>query len=91
MYAAPPEIVARISPPGLVFLGTTVDLVCEATSGSEPISFSWSDNNGVEISTNRRVSVSFTRNRYGTYRCTASNEFGRASSVSTEVEVLQGA
>ena len=61
-------------------LGTTADLVCEAATGEEPISFTWTDGSGMDVSlgdTDGTISVSFSASEdYGTYTCTATNAFG---------------
>ena len=75
--AVPPTVTARQSPPGLVLPGTSVDLVCEATAGDQPISFSWTDGSGVGVSpgdTDGTISVLISAS--DTYTCTATNNFG---------------
>ena len=82
--AVAPSVTSRVSPPGPVLLGTTVDLVCEATAGHTPISFSWTDSNGNAVSpgdTDGTISVTLSSaGDYGTYTCTATNRFGRGMS-----------
>ena len=63
--------------PSPIFNGTSVDLVCEATSGDlNPISYSWTDPNGQSLSPDTDGRISFTLTVYGTYTCTATNQFG---------------
>ncbi len=67
----------RVSPPGPVVIGSTVDLVCEASVGDEPITFLWTDSSGMAVSpsdTDGTISVVFTSAME--YKCTASNSFG---------------
>ena len=55
---------------------SSVYLVCEATSGDPPISYSWTDPNGRALSSNDtdgRISITVTI--YGTYTCTVTNQF----------------
>ena len=82
---------SRVSPPGPVLLGTTVDLVCEATAGHTPISFSWTDSNGNAVSpgdTDGTISVTLSSaGDYGNYTCTATNLLGNDVS---DVEIIQG-
>ena len=65
-----------MSPPGPVIEGSTVTLVCEATAGDLPISYSWIGPNGpLEDTANISVTLQASVD-YGTYMCTATNEFG---------------
>ena len=85
-----PSVTARVSPPGPVVQGTTVDLVCEVTAGDGDISFSWTNPSGVGVSssdTDSTISLSFSASGdYGTYTCTATSLFGMDT---TSVEVIQ--
>ena len=85
-----PNVTSRLDPPGPVMLGTMVDLVCEATAGDTPISFSWTDSAGTAVSpsdTDGTVSVTVSSTGdYGIYMCIASNEFG---TVLSNVAVIQ--
>ena len=75
---------SRINPPGPVVLGSTVDLVCEASIGDLPIDFTWTDPNGVSESptdTDGTISITLSSGDYGMYTCTAINEFGMNSTV----------
>ena len=76
-------VTASVNPPGPVIEGSTVTLVCEATAGDVPISYSWTGPNGdtANISFTLQASVD-----YGTYMCTATNEFG---SGTANVETIQ--
>ncbi len=72
-----PIVSTRVSPPGPVLVGATVDLVCEASIGDEPITFLWTDSSGIAVSpsdTNGTISVIFTSAME--YTCTATNSFG---------------
>ena len=72
-FLAPPAVLSR----AIRHNESSVDLVCEATSGDPPISFSWTNPNGQALSpgdTDGRVS--FTLTIYGNYTCTATNQFG---------------
>ena len=72
-----PVVSTRVSPPGPVVVGSTVDLVCEASVGDEPITFLWTDSSGIAVSpsdTNGTISVIFTSAME--YTCTATNSFG---------------
>ena len=76
-----PIVSTRLSPPGPVVVGSTVDLVCEASVGDEPITFSWTDSNGMAVSssdTDGNISVIFTSAME--YTCSASNSFGMDTS-----------
>lgn len=70
--------------------GSTVNLVCEATAGDPPISYSWTGPNGQPVfpgDIDGTISVTFpAASSFGTYTCSAANEFGfdRAS-----IEVIQ--
>ena len=85
-----PSITARLDPPGPVVLGTMVDLVCEATAGDTPISFSWRDGGGVAVfpgDTDGTISVTLSSaGDYGTYTCTAVNDIGIDTAT---VDVIQ--
>ena len=79
--AVPPGgVTALLSPSGPVVLGTTADLVCQATTGHQPISYSWTDASGVAVfpdDTDGNITVLLsTSGDYGTYTCTATNDFG---------------
>ena len=90
--AVPPGgVTAQLSPSGPVVLGTTVDLVCQATTGRHPISYSWTDASGVGVfpaaDTDGNITVSLSASGdYGTYTCTATNDFGMDT---TTVDVVQ--
>ena len=76
-------VTARVSPPGPVIEGFTVNLVCEATAGDLPISFSWTGPRANRISSgsNGILSMAFRAlEDYGNYTCTATNTFGTDSS-----------
>ena len=81
---------AQLSPSGPVVLGTTVDLVCQATTGHQPISYSWTDTSGVAVfpdDTDGNISVLLsTSGDYGTYICTATNAIGMDTA---SVDVVQ--
>ena len=85
-----PSVTTRVSPPGPVVLGTMVDLVCEATAGDTPISFSWRDGGGVAVfpgDTDGTISVTLSSaGDYGTYTCTAVNDIGNGTAT---VDVIQ--
>ena len=80
MCAVPPGgVTAQLSPSGPVVLGTTADLVCQATTGHQPISYSWTDASGVAVfpdDTDGNIMVTFSSGDYGTYTCTATNIVG---------------
>ena len=71
-------------------LGTTVDLVCQATTGRHPISYSWTDASGVAVfpdDTDGSITVLLSTSRdYGTYTCTAMNDFGMDTAT---VDIVQ--
>ena len=74
----------RINPPGPVVLGSTVDLVCEASVGDLPINFTWTDPNGVSVNptdTNGTISINLSSEDYDMYTCIATNEFGMNTAV----------
>ena len=79
--AVPPGgVTAQLSPSGPVVLGTTVDLVCQATTGRQPISYSWTDASGVAVfpdDTDGNITVLLsTSGDYGIYTCTSTNVVG---------------
>ena len=86
----PPTVLSHLTShpqPSPIIKGSSVELLCEATSGYLPISYSWTDPNGQTLSpgsTNGRIS--FTLYIYGNYTCTATNDFGVDSST---VEVIE--
>ena len=81
---------AQLSPSAPVVLGTTVDLVYQATTGRHPISYSWTDASGVAVfpeDTDGNITVLLsTSGDYGTYTCTATNDFGTDTAT---VDVVQ--
>ena len=89
--AVPPGgVTAQLSPSGPVVLGTTVDLVCQATTGRQPISYSWTGASGVAVfpeDTDGNITVTISASGdYGTYTCTATNDFGMDTAT---VDVVQ--
>ncbi len=70
-----------------MLVGATVDLVCNASVGDEPITFLWTDSSGMAVSpsdTDGNISITFTSAME--YTCTASNSFGMdTSQLSVEV------
>ena len=75
---------SRIDPPGPVVLGSTVDLVCEASIGDLPINFTWTDPNGMALNptnTDRTISITLSSRDYGMYTCTATNAVGMNTAV----------
>ena len=86
----PAMVTGRVSPSGPVIEGSTVDLVCEATAGDLPISYSWTGPSGQDVSladTDGTISVTISASGdYGTYTCAATNEFGMGNA---SVEVIQ--
>lgn len=82
-----PEVITRVNPPDPVIVGSIVSLVCEATAGDPPISYSWTGPTGEELSSVGNISVTISaREDYGTYTCTATNPSGTYIS---QVEVSQ--
>ena len=85
-----PNVTARVSPPDPVVQGSTVDLVCEATAGDTPISFSWMNEDGVAVSpedTDGIISVTLSSAElYGTYTCTATNAIGTETADADVIE-----
>ena len=83
-----PNITSQVSPPGPVVEGATANLTCEAMAGDLPISYSWTGPNGQEVfpgDTDGTISVTLSASGdYGTYTCTATNEFG-VDNATTEV------
>ena len=76
--AVPPGgVTALLSPSGPVVLSTTADIVCQATTGRHPISYSWTDASSVAVfpdDTDGNITVTVsTSGDYGTYTCTATN------------------
>jgi hypothetical protein len=69
-------------------MGSTVNLACVATTGDLPVSFSWTGPNGQGVFPNDvdgTISVRFSAvGDYGSYTCTATNEFG-SDRVTAEV------
>ena len=89
--AVPPGgMTAQLSPSGPVVLGTTVNLVCQATTGRQTISSSWTDASGVAVfpgDTDGNITVLLsTSGDYGTYTCTATNDFGMDTAT---VDIVQ--
>ena len=86
----PGGVTAQLSSSGPVMLGTTVDLVCQATTGRQPISYNWTDAGGVAVfpdDTDGSITVLLsTSGDYGTYICTATNDFGMDTAT---VDVVQ--
>ena len=80
-----PVVTARVSPSGPAIEGSTVDLVCEATAGDLPISYSWTSPSGQDVSladTDGTISVTISASGdYGTYTCAATNEFGMGNAT----------
>ena len=79
-----PVVSSRVTPPGPVVLGSTVDIVCEAGVGDLPISFTWTDPNGVSLNSTNidgTASITLSSGGYGKYNCTATNEFGMDTAV----------
>ena len=79
--AVPPGgVTAQRSPLGPLLPGTTVDLMCQATTGRQPVSYSWTDASGVAVSpddTNGNITVTISIDGdFGMYTCTAMNDFG---------------
>ena len=78
---------SQINPPGPVVLGSTVDLVCEASAGNLPTNFTWIDPYGVSLnSTDGTASITLSSGSYGMYNCTATNEFGIGTAAVTVEE-----
>ena len=81
---------AQRSPSGPLLPDTTVDLICQATTGRQPISYSWTDASGVAVfpeDTDGNITVTVsTDGDYGTYTCTATNDFGMDTAT---VDVVQ--
>ena len=72
-----PDVATRLSPPGAVYEGSTINLLCEPISGDIPISYVWTDPNGQVLSpgdTDGNISVSISI--YGNYTCTATSDVG---------------
>ena len=71
----------------IVVRGTTVQILCEITSGTLPVTLSWSsatptfDNGTVTIAT-----VTLDENNYGNQTCTGSSRFGNGSAFVTFTE-----
>ena len=79
---------SRINPPGPVVLGSTVDLVCEASIGDPPINFTWTGPNVTAVNptdTDGTISITLSSGDNGTYTCTATNAVGMNTAV---VEVV---
>ena len=69
--------------------GSTVDLVCEATAGDLPISYSWTGPSGQDVSladTDGTISVTISASDYGTYTCAAMNEFGMGNASVEDIQ-----
>ena len=86
-----PVVSARVMPSGAVVEGSTVELVCEAVAGDQPISFNWTAPDGQPASptdTDGTISITPTAasGGYGAYNCTATNQLGEDSVL---VDVIQ--
>lgn len=84
IVVVPPTIFSRVTSHSLSSIanGSTVDMLCEATSGYLPISYTWTDPIGRVLSpgdTDGRIS--FKLRVYGTYTCIATNDFGMDTST----------
>ena len=80
-------VTARVSPPGPVIEGSTVTLVCEATAGDLPISYSWTGPTNIPLGGDTpNLSITLQAGEYGIYMCSATNEFG---SDTADVEAIQ--
>ena len=64
--------------------------MCQATTGHQLIPYSWTDASGVAVfpeDTDGNITVTFsTSGDYGTYTCTATNDFGMDTAT---VDVVQ--
>ena len=73
-----------------IVVGATVSLICEIPPEDPPVSFSWTDPAGQDVSltdTDGTISVTLSASGdYGNYTCTATNEFGMAT---TTVETVR--
>ena len=68
--------------PSPIIRGSSVDLACFAVSGDLPITYSWTGPNGEALApADTDGIISFTINIYGTYTCTATNQFGETRST----------
>ena len=87
LFPVIPTLSARSIPPGPVIRGYshTIIILCEATAGDLPISYSWSNSTGHIVppgDTNGSIMVTVNDlEDYDDYICTATNEFGRGQIV----------
>ena len=83
----PTDLSAEVTPPGPIVNGSIVTFRCEAMSGDLPISYSWTGPANQDVSlTDTDGTISATLSEYGFYTCTATNEFGMAT---TKVDLIQ--
>ena len=72
-------------PEGPTLVGATLSLICEAPPEDPPVSFSWTGPTGQDVSltdTDGTISITlFAIGVYGTYTCTATNEFGMTTTT----------
>ena len=77
-----PKITARVTTSSIAVYGIhgSVDLVCEATAGDPPISYSWTGPDGQALSPgDTDGSITVTISTYGDYTCAATNGVGTRS------------
>ena len=84
-----PTVSAEILPPGntIIVRGTIVQVLCEITSGTPPITLSWLSatptfDNGTVIT----ADVTLNENNYGNQTCIGSSRFGTGSAFVTFTE-----
>ena len=89
MCTTVPPIVTTVQPLSVV-VDTDVELVCIVTGADPPDNITWTFN-GFELfrgneTTGGNFTQTFSSNSYGSYVCTAANDFGTSNST---IEVLQ--
>ena len=86
----PANLSATVTPSEPIVSGSMVTFMCVAMTGDSPISYSLTGPAGQDVSltdTDGTISITLSASGdYGAYTCTATNEFGMAS---TTVEVIQ--
>ena len=85
LFSVAPEVTTRVNPPGSVIKGSTVNLVCEATAGDLPISYSWTNPYDITLLSNSNMGTVLINSLrdYGEYTCTANNQYGGDTSTLT--------
>ena len=68
---------SRLSSPGPVVQGYSVELLCEAIAGDLPISYSWIGPDGhIMLPADTDGNISLNINTFGSYTCSGTNAIG---------------